>query len=273
MTWLARPEQWTALGQRLQTIGEFALDTETYGQPDKTSPQHRAKVHCWSVGLLTKKRHPRGYSIATGVVLPAEALDNGTLRDALANPSIRKWAHNAPHDYHSIVNMGVEVNGLQDTLQWARVAIPGMTAYGLKAMSQWALGKPPRPSFKEVTGHTVVVKRSTFKKDKQCVCGKRPCRAKSTSDWFDPSIGWWRLHERQETRIETVHEREEVQLYPVTDFVPGAVMDPMVWHGQTIDRMVAWENYSLEDAIDGMELVSWLRNRPVRIVPTPWSDK
>lgn len=272
MTWLARPEQWTALGQRLQTIGEFALDTETYGQPDKTSPQHRTKVHCWSVGVLTNRRHPRGYHIAAGVVLPAIALENDTIRAALASRTIRKWAHNAPHDYHSIVNMGVEVNGLEDTLQWLRVAVPGMRQYGLKLVSQWALGKPPRPGFKEVTGYQTTVQRSTWKKDKQCVCGKKPCRAKSTSDWFDPALGWWRLHERLETKTETVHEKEITAQYAVTDFVPGADLKPLVWGDQTIDRMQAWEAYSLEDSLDDMELVSWLRSRPVRVVPSPWSD-
>lgn len=272
MTWLAQPEQWSALGRRLISLGEFALDTETYGQPDKTSPQHRAKVHCWSVGVLTKQRHPRGYSIATGVVLPAEALANAELRAALASSNVKKWAHNAPHDYHSIMNMGVEVNGLEDTLQWLRVAVPGMAQYGLKPASMWALGKPPRPTFKEVTAYQMVVQRSTWKKDKQCACGKRPCRAKSTSDWFDPKLGWWRLHERVESKVETVHAKEITANYDVTQFVPGADLQPLVWHGQTMDRMAAWEAYSLEDSLDGMELVSWLRSRPVRIIPSPWSE-
>lgn len=271
MTWLARPEQWTALGLRLQTIGEFALDTETYGQPDKTSPQHRARVHCWSIGVLTGKRSPRGYQVASGVVLPAEALGDDQLKRALADPAIKKWAHNAPHDYHSLTNMGVEVAGLEDTLQWSRVAVPGMQQYNLKAMSQWALGKPARPNFKEVTGYQTVVRRSTWRKDKSCTCGKKPCRAKSTSDWFDPALGWWRPHERIESSVETVHEREETVQYAVTDFVSGAQLQPLVWHGQTIDRMLAWELYSLEDALDGIELVSWLRSRPIKSVTSPWA--
>lgn len=273
MTWLAQPEQWTALGKRLQTIGEFSLDTETYGQPDKTSPQHRAVVHCWSIGVLTKQRHPRGYFIATGVVLPAAALDNDEIRAALANPNLRKWAHNAPHDYHSIVNRGVEVNGLEDTLQYLRVAVPGMNQYSLKPVSQWALGKPPRPTFKEVTGYQTIVARSTWRASRRCTCGRVPCRAKGTSDWFDPKLGWWRFHEREEIRTETKHEREVTQYYAMTDFVPGANLKPLVWHDQTIERMKAWDDYSLEDSIDGMELVSWLRSRPVRVIPTPWSDQ
>ncbi len=272
MTWLALPEQWTRLGQRLQTAGEFGLDTETYGQPDKTSPQHRARVHCWSVGVLTSKRHPRGYQVATGFVLPVEALYNSELRAVLGNGAVRKWAHNAPHDYHSIVNMGVEVRGLEDTLQWSRVAVPGMTAYNLKAMSQWALGKAPRPTFKDVTAYETMALRSTFRKEKRCNCGKKPCRAKGSSEWFDPAIGWWRHHERTEERIETVHSKMVTMHYEVPQFVPGAQLEPLVWQGKSVDRMVAWELYSLEDALDGIELVSWLRSRPPRIIPSPWSE-
>jgi hypothetical protein len=204
--------------------------------------------------------------------MPAAALENPALRAVLANPSIRKWAHNAPHDYHSIMNMGVEVVGLEDTLQWSRVAVPGMSQYNLKAMSQWALGKPPRPVFKEVTGYQTIVARSTWRKDNTCVCGRKPCRAKSTSDWFDPAIGWWRNHDRVETKVETSHNKEITEFYEVTQFVPGATLQPLVWNGQTIDRMTAWESYSLEDALDGIELVSWLRARPVKIVPSPWAD-
>ena len=189
MTWLALPEQWSALGRRLQTIGEFALDTETYDQPDRTSPQHRAKVHCWSVAVSTKKRSPRGHFLATGMVLPVGALYDAEIQRALGDPAVRKWAHNAPHDYHSIVNMGVPVEGLEDTLQYLRVAVPGMPQYGLKAVRQWALGKQPRPGFKEVTSYQTVLARSTFRKSKSCVCGRSPCRAKGTSDWFDPALG------------------------------------------------------------------------------------
>lgn len=273
MAWLTDPERWTALGRKLIQLGEFGLDTETHGQPDKTSPQHRAIVHCWSIGVLTGKKHPRGYNLATGVVLPAEALDNDAIREALARTDVRKWAHNAPHDYHSIRNRGVDVAGMEDTLQWARVAVPGMGHYGLKEMEQWALGKPPRPDFMEMLSYPAQVERSTWRKEKTCVCGKKPCRAKGTSEWFDVPMGWWRLHERVEHRVETKHIKDVTLRYQVPQFVPGAVLEPLVWHGQTIDRMIAWEAYSLADAVSGIELVSWLRNRPVKVTPYPWGPK
>lgn len=273
MTWLLDPDKWTALGERLIEIGEFALDTETYDQPDRTSPQHRARVHCWSIAVLTSARNPRGYAEAVGRVLPAEALKNETLRQALGDPKVKKWAHNAPHDYHSLVNAGVEVNGLEDTLQYLRVAEPGRTGYRLKAVLQWALGKPARPSFKEVTTYRGSVERSSWKTERRCICGRVPCRAKSTSDWYDHKLGWWRYHEREEHRVETKHIREVDLQYAVTDFVPGAQLQPLEWRGKTLDRMDVWDEYSLADAVDDMELVSWLRNRPARNTPFPWSRR
>ena len=274
MGWLVEPEKWEALGRKLIELGEFCLDTETYDQPDRTSPQHRARVHCWSIGVLTSQRSPRGYNIATGRVLPVAALDAPAIREALGRVDVKKWAHNAPHDYHSIENSGVTVNGLEDTLQWLRVAVPGMRGYGLKEVRQWALGKSVRPSFKEVTGYTATVERSTFKTEKRCVCGRVPCRARSDSDWYDHKVsGFWRKHEREVHRVETKHQREVTLHHAVTSFVPGADLQPLEWGGRVVNRMDAWDEYSLADAIDGMELVSWLRNRPTKITPFPWGKK
>lgn len=273
MPWLLEPAKWDALGRRLIQIGEFGTDSETCGQPDKTSPQHRARVHCWSVAVLTGRKSPRGYNLAQGVVLPAEALASPALRDAFANPDVRKWAHNAPHDYHAFVNEGLEVNNMEDTLQWLRVAVPGVGKYGLKDAAQWALGKPERPDFTDMMSYRDTVVRYTRRKEKSCVCGKRPCRAKATSDWFDPHLGWWRLHERVETVVETPHTKEVTLKYPVTAFVPGAQLLPLVWKGKELDRSAAWEEYSLADAVDDIELVSWLRSRPSRAVAYPWGHK
>lgn len=79
----------------------------------------------------------------------------------------------------------------------------------------------------------------------------------------------------------------ELRLQPgrlaVTDFVPGAVLPPIVWEptkkkptpplwwkGQPIDRLAAWWEYSLADAVRGMELVDWMRNlKPYKVV-YPW---
>lgn len=259
--WLDKPEQWDKLAAALVKAGEFGIDTETYGQPDRTSPQHRARVHCWSVGLLGNRPSPRGFLYAVGRVLPGSALQHPALSDVLCDQRIRKWAHNAPHDYHSIRNEGVEILGLEDSLQWARVAVPGMTGYGLKDMEQWALGKKPRPGFLDMVKHPVEVTRVTYRTETQCVCGKKPCRARGSSEWFDEQLGWFRLHERQQVRVPTEHKRMVEQRWAVTDFVPGH------------ERWDAWLQYSLADAVSGIEVVDWLRNQRPRPRRYPWSSR
>lgn len=154
--------------------------------------------------------------------------------------------------------MDVEIEGLEDSLQWARVAVPGLGDYGLKAMEQWALGKPARESFLDVVTHTVEVVRTTYRKEKRCACGKVPCRARSTSEWFDEAQGWFRPHERIEIQLPTEHRRMVDQRWDVTEFVPGH------------ERWERWLAYSLADAVSGMEIVDWLRNRRQRPRPYPW---
>lgn len=256
--WLDQPEQWDKLALALRKAGEFGIDTETYGQPDRTSPQHRARVWCWSIGVLGPDRSPRGYRVAHGRVLPVAALEHPALRDVLADPAVRKWAHNSPHDYHSISNMGVDIAGLEDTLQWARVAVPGMAGYGLKEMEQWALGKPARETFLQVVTRPVEVVRVTYRKEKACVCGKKPCRARGASEWFDAELGWYRLHERVEVKVATEHRRMVDQRWAVTDFAPGH------------ERWDRWLAYSLADAVSGMEIVDWLRSRRYPTRKYPW---
>jgi hypothetical protein len=288
--WLERPDQWDKLVAHLRKAGEFGLDTETYNQPDKTSPQHRARVHCWSVGLLTDTRSPRGYRRAVGRVLPRSALFHPPVRELLADGAVRKWAHNAPHDRHSLENEGVEVGGLQDSLQWLRVACPGRNDYGLKGAEEWALGYPSRPSFLDVVSYMqgyVSVRRV---RERGCVCGANPCRARSSSTWIRDD-GEWSPHERVQWLRFVPEAKVRPARYGVTDFVPGANLEPIVWvatkdkttgrmksppswwQGKPIDRLEAWWQYSLADAVRGMELVDYIRNlKPVQLV-YPWTQK
>lgn len=282
--WLERPDQWEKLAEHLRNAGEFGIDTETYGQPDKTSPQHRARVHCWSVGLLSGPTGPRGYRRAVGRVLPTAAFACPALAAVLADGGIRKWAHNAPHDRHSITNEGVEIRGLEDSLQYLRVACPGRTEYGLKAAEHWALGYGPRPGFLDVVSYRATVVTARRRREKGCVCGANPCRARSTSDWLD-SDGTWRPHERVSWSVFTPVSRQVPARYLVPDFVPGAALAPLTWEptrdkptppgwwqGKPIDRLQAWWEYSLADAVRGMELVDWMRGlKPVKVV-YPWMD-
>jgi len=255
--WMDDPARWPLLAAALEKAGEFGLDTETFGQPDKTSPQHRARIHCWSIGLLTEGRHPRGYHIGVGRVLPRAALDCPAIRAVLRNPHIIKWAHNSPHDHHSLLNEGIEVANMQDSLQYARVAAPGMRAYGLKDMEQWALGYPARPSFKDMVSYdkeAVVVRAST---ERGCVCGDKPCRARATTDFLD-DLGNWRPHTRVTWRRFHPEPKLVPGKYDVADFAPGH------------PRWAEWVQYSLMDAVRGIELVDWIRNRKPSTLPYQW---
>lgn len=281
--WLERPDQWDKLAEHLRAAGEFGIDTETHGQPDKTSPQHRARVHCWSVGLLSDVSSPRGYRRAVGRVLPRAALEHPALRMVLADRAVRKWAHNAPHDRHSLENEGVEIRGLEDSLQALRVAIPGKLDYGLKEAERWALGYGPRPGFLDMVSYAASVVTARGRTERGCICGAVPCRARSASDWCDAD-GTWREHTRVQWRVFSPMARSVPARYSVTDFVPGAVLAPITWaptkdkprppgwwHGQPIDRLQAWWEYSLADSVRGIELVDFMRNiKPVKLV-YPWT--
>lgn len=280
--WLERPDQWEKLAEHLRAAGEFGIDTETYGQPDKTSPQHRARIHCWSVGLLSSVSSPRGYRRAVGRVLPVAALQHPAIRGVLAAAEVRKWAHNAPHDRHALENEGVEVRGLEDSLQWARVAIPGRKDYGLKDMESWALGYGPRPSWLDLVSYTASVAHPKRVRVRACLCGDVPCRARSASDWLHDS-GQWMPHERVEFSVLHLEDRPTPSRYKVVDFVPGARLAPLTWEptkakptapgwwrGQPLDRLQEWWQYSLADAVRGIELVDYLRGlKPVRL-EYPW---
>jgi hypothetical protein len=281
--WLDRPDQWDKLAEHLKKAGEFGIDTETYGQPDKTSPQHRARVHCWSVGLLSETRSPRGFKRGVGRVLPRDALFHGSIRSVLRDTGIRKWAHNAPHDRHALENEGVEIRGLEDSLQALRVACPGRKDYGLKSAEQWALGYDGRPTFVEMVSYQKRVCHARRVRERGCICGGTPCRARTNSDWLDVD-GVWRPHLRVEWLRFTPTYRDEPARYDVRDFVPGATLEPLTWaptkdkkqppvwwKGVPLDRWQEWLKYSLADAVRGMELVDWMRGqKPARLV-YPWT--
>lgn len=277
--YIDNPELWPKLAERLRAAGEFGFDTETYGQPDKTSPQHRSKIHCWSVGVLTDKVSSRGYRRAVGVVVPRAGLDHPDIRAVFSDRFIKKWAHNAPHDYHSAVNEGIEINNIEDSLQWARVVVPGVGDYGLKGMEQWALGLPERPSFLDMVKYIGPVVRVTAKTMKGCVCGAQPCRQRSNKEFLDDT-GCYRNHTRVTWRKFTPTTRQVELRYEVTRFVPGACLAELVWPvpgsdkpaviSKSYDRWQEWLDYSLSDAVHGIEVVDWLRNHKRREIVYPW---
>jgi hypothetical protein len=190
----------------------------------------------------------------------------------LVDPAIRKWAHNAPHDRHALNNEGVDIQGLEDSLQYLRVLVPGMRDYGLKGAEQWALGYGPRPSFTDMVSYQVEVQRARRKVHKGCICGRTPCHAKGTSEWLADD-GVWRPHLRVTWKVFTPIPHIEDRELAVTDFVPDAVLPPLVWNGQALDRLDAWWGYSLADAVRGIELVDWMRHQRERVREYPWRQR
>lgn len=134
-----------------------------------------------------------------------------------------------------------------------------MAGYGLKEMEQWALGKPARETFLQVVTRPVEVVRTTYRKERACVCGKKPCRARASSEWFDDKLGWFRHHDREEVQVATEHRRMVDQRWDVTEFVPGH------------ERWDRWLAYSLADAVSGIEIVDWLRNKRYQDRRYPWT--
>jgi hypothetical protein len=267
--YLDDPAKWPVLAEKLAKAGEFGYDSETYGQEDRESPQHRARVHCWSVGWLTEKQSGRGYRSAVGVVLPYCAFDSPEIRAIFSNPLITKWAHNAPHDWHAAANMGIEINGLQDSLQWFRVAFPGMQGYGLKAIAKWALGYKDRPSFIEMMTHKGIETKVTRKREKGCICGNKPCHQRSNKEFLS-NDGVYKLHRRVEwSRFTCVSKVVDVR-YKVTDFTKDAILDPLIWNNSEYSRWEQWLEYAVEDAIQCIEAIDWLRNKSKPKIEYPW---
>lgn len=184
---------------------------------------------------------------------------------------------------------GSFVAALEDSLQWLRVACPGRKDYGLKDAEQWALGYPSRPSFLDLVSYMQRVVHAKRVRERGCVCGANPCRARSVTDFLD-EMGVWRPHTRVEWLRFVPQETRTPARYDIRDFVPGAILEPIIWtppkrkkgqplkppptwwKGQPIDRLAAWWDYSAADAIRGMELVDYIRNlKPVKVV-YPWTS-
>lgn len=210
---------------------EVGWDTE-YGE-DK-------QVVVWSLATFRKDGlGPRGFRAARGYCLPGSALP--LFAPLFSAPSVRLWAHNAVADTRSLfASTGILATNVQDTLDWVRVARPGLPKYGLKPLASLLLGKPPRQGFKEVLGYRQTLRVAKTKKVKVCSCGVPKCRKR---------LG----HVRHDEERETWTEKEVDALYDLHEVVPGH------------ERWAAWVAYSLEDAVDALELASYLHHAQHRL--------
>ena len=241
MTYLDRPEQWERLNKYLMAQPEVGLDTEFLDGEDAVSN----KVTVWSVAGFKPgaRQHPRGYSVAAGYCLPAEALP--FFRGLFTSSATIKWVHNAPADTRSIYDTtGIVLERARCTLQYARVALPWLTGYGLKELSVTCLGRPPRESFVGVTTYmekTVKVKNT---RENWCTCGVPKCKKRKPSMLGGQLV----THGHHTTRrfLATVTQKEAK--YSIDEFKPGH------------PRWDRWVAYSIADAVDGLELASYLHN-------------
>lgn len=242
--YLSEPKDWSRLNDYLLKQREVGLDTEGVGYKEAGPKQ----VTVWSIAAFNGKQSPRGYAHASGYVLPAEALH--TFKPLLESEAVVKWLHNAPADTGGIYDStGIVVNAARCTLQYSRVAMPGLDAYGLKPLASKVLGKPYRPDFAAVTGYEHVELVSSWATSKTCACGVEKCRKRVLP-----------MHEKTEVSVETVTEKRSWKEYSPADMHPGH------------ERWLQWVDYALEDAVDALELASYLTNLKRQNPGDPYSE-
>jgi hypothetical protein len=173
--YLATEREWVRCAERISTESAIGLDSEftgvDFGQGQ--SCVNRAKIHVWSIGILTNQLHPRGYKTAVGCVLPAIAIP--TFRGILENPSIVKAIHNAPVDVHAFYNAGVDVVGVVNTLSLGRWALPGRQRYNLDDVCTDCLGAGKADSFDSLfkrTKYIDVTKTKNIEHRRCLTCGE-----------------------------------------------------------------------------------------------------
>lgn len=249
--WLGQRDEWERLHKYLLTQEEVGLDTESQEAEEGTAGSR--DLYVWSIAGFSLKdgkriRHPRGYDRATGFTLPREALE--TFRPLLESESITKWVHNAPADTRPIFdNAGIILKRARCTLQHSRVAMPNLGGYGLKFLAQCCLGKPARDTYLEVVSYLrSEYKTKTKKTKKLCTCGVPGCKKR---------IGHFREVVEETTIIEKVVEDR----YNQADLIPGH------------PRFERWVKYALDDAVDALELASFLRSFKDRRPGDPFDPK
>lgn len=243
--YLGKPDEWRRLCAYLLTQAEVGLDTEGEGFKDAGA----STVTVWSVAGFNNKSSPRGYRLATGYVLPAEALE--TFRPLLESQTVVKYCHNAPADTRAIHDTaGIVINKCHCTLQYARVALPGLDSYGLKPLACSVLGKGYRPGFAEVMGYDEVVRTEKAIPSKSCACGAEKCRKRLLP-----------MHAKTVTESVVVTEKTVHKEYRPSEMHTGH------------ERWAQWVAYAMEDAVDALELADYLNHLPSQMPSDPYSNE
>ena len=135
------------LARSLQQSTRFAVDLET----DSTDQQH-AQI----VGISLSMGHAEAYYIPIGHITTPKGEEPGrqlaltlvrsVLGPVLADPAVKKTAHNAKFDGTLLERHGMPVNGLDfDTMIAAYLIDPGRRGLGLKEQAFEVLGKVMTP--------------------------------------------------------------------------------------------------------------------------------
>ena len=255
--WLDTPAQWAsaaAVVRASAAAGDpVGWDSETHGHDvTETTAPHRARVHVWSLGVLTATRHPRGHRVASGAVFPLEAMMSGPLREALEDPGVVKVAWNAPHDVHSAGNHGVTVRSAVDGLQRLRVLRPDLPRHGLKSVCS-LVGRTLTPF------ETVLTMDEWHWAPGTCCA----CEAPDHVWWCSPqkvgSLGEERKGCRRRSdghsRVACLLPKHGPRLQALESVVPGHPLHPGL------------VTYSAEDAVTAVELDDWMSLQPNKAPP------
>ncbi len=230
--WAENPSDWGEVRREVYAAGACGFDTEYHGIDVRTQSPLLAKVHVWSLAILTNELHPRGYRKAKGWTLPVSALHHF---ESLLTGDVKKIAHNAPVDIHSVYGTtGWAPENVWDSLSFARWMWPELKVrggFGLKALMPEKLGRAPLGAFTDLFSRPTY-KTKTRKVKLPCTCGADGCRKRSAG------------HVRGEAleEIQVDGPREQV---PLEEIVPGhPLFELLVVYAQE-DAEAAIELFSL----------------------------
>lgn len=233
---LENQSDWDELVDVLLKQKYIGFDTEFEGVDfsKKESCVNNAKIDIWSIAIFNGKYHPRDYSMAEGCTLPVEAIP--TLKPILESPNIYKVAHNSNVDRHAMKNHGVRMQGLINTLSFARWVLPGLESYTLENLCSEYLGVGKADSFDDIFGYDNLQWVNVPKKAKKCFCGKIGCRLRKPP---------------HDTKIEITVDNL-VQKKVGRSFIPlhSVRPDHPLW--------TRYEKYACVDSIRSLELFDYL---------------
>lgn len=250
--WAATWADWTRAARVCREAGICGLDSEFHGVDLKQrSPAGLAIVDVWSLAVGNGGTHPRGYETCDGLVLPAEALAHPDIRDLLEDPEVVKVAHNARAEFHALGAAGVNLAGVEDSLELARWVLPERVvepdAFRLKGLAR-LLGLTPLGAFRELFSEPNVVTVHRHRKYRACECGATPCRRRGAG-----------------------HARSDRVLLWDEEVVRGDRMIPLETIREGHPKWDLFRVYAAEDAVFALSLRSYLhRVGRAREVPTPF---